>query len=172
LQRCALHGMTADGQRFHERQLFEGKLVAYMQFSGREQELWPQTPVAMNAQDLQFLTAIWPAPAAGVAIRIVYVWLDRTAFARLYVGHIRADGDYFHAEFMAGNARVTEKRHLAQVPAYIGAANAHAVYAHQCLAWAGLAGSFDFNLPNLFRGDKRKSLHFLSRQSYERAKAC
>ena len=42
-----------------------------------------------------------------------------------------ADGEHFDAEFVAGDARIAEERHLAEVAADVGAADADAMDAHQ-----------------------------------------
>ena len=52
-------------------------------------------------------------------------------------GHYRMvadDGEHFDAQFVAGDARVAEERHLAEVAAVVGAAHADAVDAHERLA--------------------------------------
>src|SRR5262245_35018632 len=102
----------------------------------------------MNAPHLQLFTTIRPRQAAAVTVGVVHIRLNRAAAAGLHVGYSRTDGDYLHAEFMSGDTRVTEKRHLAQVAADVGAANADSMHADQRLACAGLAGGIDFNALN------------------------
>ncbi len=49
-----------------------------------------------------------------------------------------ADLDYLDAEFVAGDARIAVKGHLAEVAAKVGAADADTMDAHQRLAGGGL----------------------------------
>ena len=53
---------------------------------------------------------------------------------------LRADFDHFHAELMAGNPRIAEERHLAEIPADIGAANAAAMDAPKAMPSAAPIG--------------------------------
>ena len=97
-------------------------------------------PSRVHAQHLQPLAAIRPAAAAGVAGRVVDVGLDRAAVARPDVRHALADRDHFDAQFVPQNPRIRDKRHLAEIGADIGAADAHAMHADQRLARTGRRG--------------------------------
>ena len=68
-------------------------------------------------------------PRAGrrSSLLAVHVRLDRAAVARPDVRHAGADGEDFDAEFVAGDARVAVERHLAEVAADVGAADADPV---------------------------------------------
>ena len=84
------------------------------------------------------LAAVGEAAPAGVALLAVDVRLDRAAVARLHVRHALADREHFDAELVPGNARIAEERHLAEIAAEIGAADADAVHAHERFARPGL----------------------------------
>ena len=78
--------------------------------------------------------------AAGVAVRVVDVGLDRAAVAGLDVRHALADLDHLDPQLVAGDARIAEEGHLAEVAADVGPADADPVDAHQRLARPGLGG--------------------------------
>ena len=75
--------------------------------------------------------------AAGMALLAVHVGLDGAAVAGADVGDAGADGEDFDAEFVAGDARVAEEGHLAEIPANIGPADSDPMNADQGLAGAG-----------------------------------
>ena len=58
----------------------------------------------------------------------------------LDVGDARADCEHLDAQLVAGNARVAEERHLAEIAADVGAADADAMHANQRLARARARG--------------------------------
>ena len=79
---------------------------------------------------------VWPR-RAGVALLAVDVRLDGAAVAGLDVGHAVADRHDFDAEFVAGDARIAEERHFAEVAGEIGAADADAMDADDRFAGSG-----------------------------------
>src|SRR5438067_277466 len=87
----------------------------------------------MHTQDLELLAAIGPAAATGVAVGVVDVRLHRTPIARLDIGHARPDIEHLDTELVAGDARIAEEGHLAEIAADIGAANADPMHAHERL---------------------------------------
>ena len=88
---------------------------------------------------------------AGETLLAIDVRFDRAAVAGLDVDDASADFDDLDAEFMAGDARVAEERHLAEVAADVGAANADAMDAHHCLAGAGFFRAGDLDALPLLR---------------------
>src|SRR5262249_22319168 len=66
------------------------------------------------------------AALAGIALLAIDVRLDGTAIARLDVRDAVADRHDLDAEFVAGDARVAEERHLAEVAVKVGPADADA----------------------------------------------
>jgi len=80
--------------------------------------------------------AVRVAANARIAMLAVNVWLDTATVARLHVGHTGADVNDFDAEFVTGNSRVTEERHLAEEARIIGAANPDAVNANDGITLA------------------------------------
>src|SRR5262249_14354737 len=87
------------------------------------------------------------------------VRLDRAAVAGPDVGHARADGEHLDAELVAGDTRVAEEGHLAQVAADVGAADADAVDAHQRLARPRRRGPVDLDAAPPVRGIQGQGLH-------------
>src|SRR5829696_128175 len=96
----------------------------------------PRPAVGVNPEDLQVLAAVAPATPAGEALLTVHVRLDRTVVAGPHVLDPRPDGDDLDPEFVPGDPRVAVERHLAEVTADVGPADADAVDAHQRLAGA------------------------------------
>src|SRR5205085_2596520 len=77
---------------------------------------------------------------AGRTRLAIQVRLDGAAVTRLDVGDVGADLEHLDAQLMAGNTRIAEERHLAQVAADVGAADADAMDANQGLSGAGTVG--------------------------------
>src|SRR6516162_4964854 len=117
----------------------------------------------MDTQNFKLLAAIWPTPATGVAVRVVDVRLHRAAFARLHVGHAGAHVQHFDAELVAGDARVAEKRHLAEITADIGATDPDTMHAHEGIAGPRFCRARNVDAAELFRGVKRQRFHRYSR---------
>ena len=117
-----------------------------VQLAGRHDEARPQAAVGVDAEDLQVLAAVAAAAPAGEARLAVHVRLDGAAVARLDVGDAGADLEHLDAQFVAGDARIAVERHLAEIAADVGAADADAVDAHQRLAGAGLRRLVDGDL--------------------------
>ncbi len=136
----AVRGVTADRQRLDEGELVEGEFRRNVQLPGRHDELRPQTAVAVDAEDFELLAAVRLAAAAGVTVRVVDVRLDGAAVAGLDVRHALADRHDLDAQLVAGDARIAEERHLAEIAADVGAADADTVDAHQRLAGTGFFG--------------------------------
>jgi hypothetical protein len=78
---AALNGMTADGQRFDQGQLFESKLARDMQFAGGKLEKPLQAAIAMDAESLMMFAAIGMAANAGIALLAIDVGLDGAVIA-------------------------------------------------------------------------------------------
>jgi len=99
----------------------------------------------MDAQDLEFITAVAATLLAGKASRVVNVGFHAAAIASMDIVHVWADLQNFHSQFMAGDARVTVKWKLAQVATQIRTANTDAVNSDQGLARPGGRGFLDFH---------------------------
>jgi hypothetical protein len=138
--RAAVHRVAADGQGFHQRQLVGGQAFGGVQLAGGEEEPGAQAAVGVHPEHLEVFAAVGPAAAAGRAGLAVDVGLDRTAVPGGHVGDVLGHGEHLHAEFMSGNARVGEERHLSQPTGVIGAADAHPLDADQGFAGAGWRG--------------------------------
>jgi hypothetical protein len=69
----------------------------------------------------------------------------------LHVGHAFADGKHLDAELVAGDARVAEEGHLAEVARVVRAADADAVNGDDRVAVAGRGGLCDVNFPERLR---------------------
>jgi hypothetical protein len=95
-----------------------------------------QAAVAVDAEHLEPFAAVGTAAAAGVTVRIVEIRLDGTAIARPDVRHAVPTSST-STPVRAPDARITEERHLAEIAADVGAANADAMDANQCLAGTG-----------------------------------
>ena len=139
--RAAVDGVAADGQRLDQGELLERQLRRQVQLAGRDDELRPQAAVGVDAEDLQVLAAVRRPRRQAKHCLAVDVRLDRAAVAGLDVGHAGADRDDFDAQLVAGNARVAEERHLAEIAADVGAADADAMDADEGFAAAGGRGS-------------------------------
>jgi hypothetical protein len=137
--------VAADGERFDEGELLEGEIAADVEFSSGDDELRSHAAVGVDAEDLQALAAVGPAVAAGVAGGVVDVGLDGAAIAGLDVGYAVADGEHLDTELVAEDARVRHERHLAEVGADIGAADADAMDANKGVAGAGSGGLGQLN---------------------------
>ena len=162
LRIAAIDGVTADAERLDESELIESQPLRWVQFAGRQDEARPQAAVGVDAEDLQIFAAVDAAAPAGEAALTVHVRLDGTTVAGLDVGHIGADLQHFDAEFMSGDARIAVERHLAEIAADVGAANADAVDAHQRFAGAGFFRLVDGDLLESPRFLQQYRLHPLS----------
>ena len=162
LGRGAVNGVAADGERLDERELVVGKLGRDVQFAGREQELLGHAAVAHHAEGLMVLAAVGEAAATAVARLAVDVGLDRAMVARLDVRHARADGEDLDAELMTRNTRVGVERHLTEIAAVVGAADADAVDAHDRLAGRGRGRFRDVDARELTGLVETDGLHRLS----------
>src|SRR5438128_9209214 len=91
----------------------------------------------MDAKSLMLFAAIGMATPARGTFLAIDIRLDRATVTGLDVCDAVAHRDDFHAQLMSRNARVTIKRHFAEIPGVIGAANTHAMHLHQGLAWPG-----------------------------------
>ena len=108
-----------------------------MQLAGRHREQRSQAAVAVDTERLVMLAAVGEAPLTGIALLAVDVGLDAAAVARLHVLDPRPHRHHLDAEFMARDARVAEERHLAEVAAVVGAADADGMHADDGRAGAG-----------------------------------
>lgn len=120
-----------------------------MQFARRQNHAFTQTAVAHDAERLIGGATIGKSAPTGVTFLAIQVGFDRALIAGLNVDNPLAYFEYLDAELMTGNARIRIKRHFTQIAAEIGAADAHAMYAHQDLA-RGRRGRFGD-----FKGTKR-----------------
>src|SRR5437868_3535281 len=102
-----------------------------MQLARRHDELGPQTAVAVNPERLMLFAAVGVAALAGVTRLAVDVRLDGAMIAGLNVGDRSADLEHLDAEFVSRDARIAGERHLAEVAADVGAADADAMDAHK-----------------------------------------
>jgi hypothetical protein len=89
------------------------------------------------------LAAVGETAFAGVALLAVDIGLDRTAVTVADVGDVGADGEDLHAEFVSGNPRVGEERHLAEVTGEVSATDADAMDADEGFARSGSEGFGD-----------------------------
>ena len=105
-----------------------------MQLAGRHLEQGLQATVAVHAQRLVMHTAVGLSNPAGMAPLAVDVGLDAAAIPGPDIFDTRPDCLHYHAEFVAGDSRVAEKRHLPQVAAVVGATDAHCLDPDNCLA--------------------------------------
>lgn len=151
--------MTADGECFDEGELLEGQIATDMELAGWNNELRPHAAVGVDAEDLEFFAAVRSAAAAGVAGRVVDVGFDGAAVTGFDVGHTVADRQDFDAEFVAENARVRHKRHLAEVSADVGAADADAMDADEGFAGAGRWRLGEVDGSEGFGGFEEESVH-------------
>jgi hypothetical protein len=117
--------------------LIEGQLARDVQLARGDGEEWPQAAVAVDTERLMVLAAIGVTALAGVALLAIDVRLHRAAIAGLDVRDIGADLDDLDAELVAGDARLAEEGHLAEVAAEVGAADADAMDADDRVAGAG-----------------------------------
>jgi hypothetical protein len=90
----------------------------------------------VDAQHLQILAAVDAAAPASKAFLAIDIRLHGAVIAGLDIRHTRTDLLDHDAQLMAGNAGIAEKRHFAEVPADVSAANADPMDAHQRLTWA------------------------------------
>ena len=130
-----------------------------MQLAGRHLEQGLQATVAVHAQSLVMFTAVGLSNSAGMTLLAVDVGLNAAAITGKDVFHLSADGYYFDPEFVAGNPRVAEKRHLSKIAAIVGATDAYRLNAdnHLTRPGRGRLGHID-QLP-MFRFDKLQCLH-------------
>ena len=151
LRIAAVGRVAADAQRFHQGELLVGEFFGRVQLVGANQKPFAQTAVDHHADDIELFAAVAVALPAGVALAAVHVRFDATAVAGLDVGHAVADFEDFHAQLVAGDSRIAEERHLAQVAAVIGAADAHAMRPHQGLPRSGRLRFGDVHVLEMFR---------------------
>ena len=125
----------------------------------------PHPAVAVDAEDLEPLAAVRVSAPAGVAVRVVDVRLDRAAVAHPDVRDPRPDLDDLDPQLVAGNPRVTEERHLAEVAADVRTADPDPVDAHERLTRAGSARCVGLNPAKVLRRLKKERFHSLISQA-------
>jgi hypothetical protein len=91
----------------------------------------------VDAEDLEFFTAVGSAAAAGVAVRVVDIRLDGAAVAGFHICHAVADGEDFDTQLVAQNARIGDEGHLPEVGADVRATDADAVDANESFSGTG-----------------------------------
>ena len=97
-----------------------------------------------------------------MALLAVDVRLDTAPITGPYVHHPRADRHHFDAEFVTWDPWVTEKRHLAEVAAVVGTADAHGVDANHRLAGTGRWRLRNIDKPKRLRAFEQQGLHGVS----------
>jgi hypothetical protein len=156
---AAIHGVAADGQRFYQGELLERKFGRGMKLSRRNDEVRPQTTIGMNTKHLdRFTTITIAAPARGTFLAID-VRLDGASFAWFHICDTWSYGNDFDTQFVTRNAWVTVKRHLAEVPRIVAAADADAVDSHEGLTCLGLIRFSDIDLTKMERLFELDSFH-------------
>jgi hypothetical protein len=105
-----------------------------MELSGRHGEERPQATVTVHAERLMVFAAIREPTPTRRTVLAVDVWLHAAAVARLDIRDPGTDGDHLDAEFVPRNPRIAEERHLAEVAAVVGAADADRMHADHRLA--------------------------------------
>src|ERR1044071_1515488 len=108
-----------------------------MQFAGGQDHALAQAAVAHHPKRSMVLATVGMASTAGVTLLAVEVWLDGATIARFHLAHALADGEDLDAEFVAGDARVAEEGHLAQVTAVVRAADADPMNAQERFTRSG-----------------------------------
>ena len=137
--------MTANRQRFNQRQLLELQTVADVKLMSRQNEFFAHAAVAMDADDLKIVTAIRATALAGVAVGIVHVRFDATAVANFDIRYAVTDFYNFHTQFMAGRARKLKERKFTQISRRVSATDANAMDLHFGIAGTGRSRSIHFN---------------------------
>ena len=158
---AAVGCVAADAQRFHQRKLLERELRRGMQLFRADQKPVAQAAVDHHADDFKRFAAVRGAAAAGKAGAAIHVRLDAAAVAGPHVGDALAHRENRDPELVAGNPRIAEKRHLAQIPAVIGPANAHALGAHQRLPRPGRPRFVDLDVFEMLRLHESNRSHRL-----------
>jgi hypothetical protein len=136
-----VHRVAADGEGFHQRQLFKAERPRNMQLARRQQHALAHATVTHHPERLMLFATVGQSPPAGVTALAVDVRFDRTAVARPDVLHPGAHRENLDAELMSRNPWIRIERHLAEVTTVVGAADTDPVDADQGLARAGAAGS-------------------------------
>ena len=158
--RCpAVDCVAADGERLDERVLGRREPGRGMELAGGHGEQLPQAAVAVHAERLVVFAAVGEAAGAGVAPLAVDVGLDAAAVAGSHVRDAGADGHHFDGQLMAGDPRITEERHLAEVAAVVGAADADGMHADHSLAGPRLGRLGNIDEPERLRLFELQGLH-------------
>ena len=123
--------MAADGQCLNQGELFQAKSRTGVELVGRYDQPGAQSPIRVDPHHLQVLTAVAPAALAGMAMAAIEIGLHGAMITRGDMRHTRPSGQHLHPQLVAGNARVAEKRHFAQIAGIVAAANAYPTHAYQ-----------------------------------------
>ena len=161
LEARPVHRVATDRKRLDERQLLEPQLARDMQLARGDNEPRAQAAVAMHAERLVLLTAIRMASPTRVALLAVDVRFDRTAVAGRHVCYTVAHFEHLNSQLMPWNARIAEKRHLAQITAEVRTTNADLMNPYQGLARLGFVWPCDVNTFPLLGCVERKRFHWL-----------
>jgi hypothetical protein len=140
-----VHRVAADGKRLDQGELIVAEFAGNMEFSCGQQHALAEAAVTHDAEGLVRRATIGQPSPARVTFLAVQIRLDRAAVADRDVGHAGTDRQHLDAELVPRNARIGVKRHLAEKPAEVRAADADAVNAEERLARPrrGRFGDFD-----------------------------
>jgi hypothetical protein len=118
-----------------------------MELAGGHGVVAPKSSVAMHPQGLIVVATVGVTAAAGVTALAIQIGLHAATIPGAYRRDALADRHHFDPQFVARDSRVGEKRHLAQIPPQVGAANAHLMDAHHRLTRAGCGRFVDVEDP-------------------------
>ena len=155
--------MAADGERLDERELVIGKFFGRVHFPRGQKDALGHAAVAHDAEGFVGLAAIGEAASAGVAVAAVDVGLHGAAVAGRDVRDARADGEHLDTQLVAGDARVAEEGHLAEVAGDVRAADADAMDAEKDFAGGGRGGFGDVDASPGFGLFELKGFHVVCR---------
>ncbi len=147
----ALDGVVADSEGLDEGELVVGKRVAGMELArGDDPVGLAESSGSVDADDLDAGAAVGRSFLGGAGVGIVDVGLERAFVTGLDVGDAFTDGDHFESEFVTRGAGVGEEGKFAEVAGEVGATDAHAMGADQCLSGAWCFGIRDVNGGDFF----------------------
>ena len=117
--------MATNGKGLDQGELFEAQFVGRVKFVSPDDRTFAQPAIHHDSEDLEVFAAVSLTFGAGMAFPAIQVGFDRATIPGPDVGYAFSNLEHFHAQFVAGDARVVEKGKFPQIAADVRSADAH-----------------------------------------------
>jgi hypothetical protein len=126
--------MGANAKCLHKCKLVQRKRGRTVKKSIRNRENLLHSPIAVNAQDFETLTTVWPAHSTRAALAAVHIRLDSAMIIGLDTVLIIVCANYRSGQLVSNHAWVCVSGVSSCKSVKIGSTYTYAVDAYQCAA--------------------------------------